>query len=101
MTTLAGNRSLTDMLQHTKTGAPMTGAAVPGHWVAVTPSDATDLTGCISLYVGGTGAVAVRTVGAPATTVTFSGVGAGAFIPGTFTRVMAATTATLILAGYP
>lgn len=101
MTVVSGNRTLQDSLQSTKTGAPMVGAGIPGHWVTVTPSDATDLTGCIGIYVGGTGNVAARAVGAPGTTVTFSAVPVGGFIPGTFTRVMAATTATLILAAYP
>lgn len=74
--------------------------SMPGRWAAVTPSDSTDLTGCIGLYVGGTGNVAVRTLNAAETTVTFSSAPAGSFIPGNFTRVMAATTATSILAAF-
>ncbi len=73
---------------------------MPSSWAAVTPSDSTDLTGTIGLYVGGAGNVAVRTLNDPSTTVTFSSVPAGTFIPGNFTRVMEATTASSILAAY-
>ena len=76
-------------------------ANIPSRWVACTPSDATDLTGSIGLYVGGDGNVAVRTLNDSGTTVTFTGAVAGNIIPGNFTRVMAATTATLILIAYP
>jgi len=76
-------------------------ASMPSRWVACTPSDATDLTGSIGLYVGGTGAVAARTLNDSATTITFAAVPSGFFIPGNFTRVMAATTATSILVAYP
>ena len=75
-------------------------ANIPSRWLDVTPSDSTDLTGCIGLYIGGAGNVAVRTLNAPSTTVTFTAPPVGTFIPGNFTRVMAATTATLILAAY-
>lgn len=75
-------------------------AQIPSRWVTCTPSDATDLTGSIGLYVGGTGDVSVRCLNAPDTTVTFATVPAGTFIPGNFTRVMAATTATTILIAY-
>lgn len=64
--------------------------------VAVTPSDATDLTGVRGLYVGGEGDVVVRMVNAPSTTVTISSVAAGTILPVRVTRVMAATTATAI-----
>jgi len=74
---------------------------MPSTWAAVTKSDTTDLTGCIGIYVGGTGDVAVRTLNNASTTVTFSSVPVGTFIPGNFTRVMAATTATNMLAAYP
>lgn len=74
---------------------------MPSRWVTVTPSDATDLTGSIGLYVGGTGDVSARTLNNPGTTVVFATVPAGTFIPGNFTRVMAATTATTILVAYP
>lgn len=75
-------------------------AGTPSRWVTCTPSDATDLTGSIGLYVGGTGNVSVRCLNAPDTTVVFATVPAGSFIPGNFTRVMAATTATTILVAY-
>lgn len=75
-------------------------AQIPSRWVACTPSDSTDLTGCIGLYIGGAGNVAVRCLNAPSTTVTFTAPPVGSFIPGNFTRVMAATTATLILVAY-
>lgn len=74
---------------------------MPSRWVAVTPSDSTDLTGSIGLYIGGTGDVAVRTLNDASTTVTFTAVPVGVTLPGNFTRVMAATTATAILVAYP
>ena len=74
---------------------------MPSRWVSCTPSDATDLTGCIGLYVGGTGNVAARTLNDSSTTITFASVPSGFFIPGNFTRVMAARTATSILIAYP
>ena len=76
-------------------------ASMPSRWVACTPSDATDLTGSVGLYIGGAGNVAVRTLNDSGTTVTFTAPPVGTFIPGNFTRVMAATTATLILIAYP
>ncbi len=75
-------------------------ASIPSRWVTCTPSDATDLTGSIGLYVGGVGDVSVRCLNADQTTVVFEDVPVGTFIPGNFTRVMAATTATLILVAY-
>lgn len=74
---------------------------MPSRWVTVTPSDDTDLTGSIGLYVGGTGNVSARTLNNASTTVVFATVPAGTFIAGNFTRVMAATTATTILVAYP
>lgn len=68
--------------------------------VAVTASDSTDLTGARGLLVGGAGDVAVRMINAPDTTVTMTGVTAGAILPLRVTRVMAATTATNITALY-
>ena len=75
-------------------------AGTPSRWVTCTPSDTTDITGSIGLYVGGTGNVSVRTLNDPNTTVVFATVPAGTLLPGNFTRVMAATTATTILIGY-
>ena len=68
--------------------------------VAVTASDSTDLTGARGLLVGGAGNLAVRMINAPDTTVTITGVTAGAILPLRVTRVMAATTATNITALY-
>jgi hypothetical protein len=73
---------------------------IPSRWVACTPSDSTDLAGSVGLYIGGTGNVAVRCLNDQLTTVTFNAVPVGTFIPGNFTRVMAATSATLILVAY-
>jgi hypothetical protein len=101
MTKTADGRLLADTIVATKTGAPMTGAAIPGRWATVTPSDATDLSGSIGIYVGGAGNVHVRCADDPTTTVIFTAPPVGTFIPGHFTRVMAATTATLLLAAYP
>ena len=75
-------------------------ASMPSRWVTCTKSDATDLTGSVGLYVGGTGDVTVRTLNDDQTSVVFSAVPVGTFIPGNFTRVMNATTATLILVAY-
>jgi hypothetical protein len=71
----------------------------PTIWTAVAKSDSTDLTGLATkgLLVGGAGDIAVRLSGAPSTTVTQTVV-AGQYLPGNFTRVMAATTATGITA---
>lgn len=75
--------------------------ADPGDKVAaVTASDATDLTGARGLYIGVGGDVAVRCVNSSSTTVTFVGVPAGTILPIRVTRVMAATTATSIVAIY-
>ncbi len=73
---------------------------VPSRYVTCTPSDATDLTGSIGLYIGGAGNVSARTLNDPSTTVVFTAPRVGTYIPGNFTRVMAATTATLILVAY-
>lgn len=75
--------------------------SLPSRWVTVTASDDTDLTGSIGLYVGVAGNVSARTLNNASTTVVFVAVPVGTFIPGNFTRVMAATTATSILAAYP
>lgn len=75
-------------------------ASTPSRWVTCTPSDSTDLTGSVGLYVGTTGNVSARTLNDSGTTVVFGTVPAGSFIPGNFTRVMAATTASAILIAY-
>jgi len=67
---------------------------------AVTASDATDLTGARALYVGGAGDLALRCIHSPETTVTLVGVPVGSIIPVQVTRVMAASTATNIVAIY-
>ena len=66
---------------------------------AVTPSDDTDLTGTRGLYIGGDGDVLIRTIFTDST-VTFAAVPAGSILPVQATRVMAATTATNIVALY-
>lgn len=73
-------------------GAPAT------RGVAVTPSDTTVL-GCRMIYVGGAGDVAVQFVDGGAT-VTFTAPTVGAVLPVSAYRVMAATTATAIVALY-
>jgi hypothetical protein len=65
---------------------------------AVTPSDSTDLTGCRALWIGGAGNVALRCVD-DTNTVTLV-VPAGTLLPVFAARVMAATTATSIVAFY-
>ncbi len=67
---------------------------------AVTPSDTVDLAFASKrLWVGGTGAVKVNTVGGPA--VTYTGVPAGAYLNVRASRVYATgTTATNIVAEY-
>lgn len=64
---------------------------------AVTKSDSTVISGCRGLYVGGTGDVAVKCKGMD-TAVTFVGVPAGTILPVRAEYVMAATTATSIVA---
>lgn len=73
-------------------GAP----AVRG--VAVTPSDDTVL-GCRAIYVGGAGNVAVQFVDG-GSTITFTAPTVGAVLPVSAYRIMAATTATLLIALY-
>lgn len=66
---------------------------------AVTTSDSADIENTRSLFVGGAGDVKVTLLGG--SVLTFSGVGAGTFMPIQATRVWATgTTATLILALY-
>ena len=68
--------------------------------VVVTPSDSADLAEpCRAIYVGGTGNLAVKTLGNAAATVLFSAVPAGAVLPIRCSRIMSTnTTATLIVA---
>lgn len=74
---------------------------VPSDFIACTPSDSTVVTGCYGVYVGGAGDLAVRGIGSTSgTTVTLVGVPAGTFVPGRFSRIMAATTATNIVLLY-
>lgn len=74
--------------------------APASHAAAVTPSDTTDLSFATKrIWVGGTGAVKVNTVGGE--TVTYTGVPAGAYLNVRATRVYATgTTATNIVAEY-
>lgn len=65
-----------------------------GDAVAITKSD-TESNTFSSIYVGGTGAVTVLTE--EGTTVTFSAVPVGTIIPIRTRRVLAATTATLLV----
>lgn len=65
---------------------------------SVTPSDSTDLSGCRALWVGGAGNLVV--MAANDTVAVTLVVPAGVLIPVFARRVMAATTATLIVALY-
>ena len=67
--------------------------------VAVTPSDTTDLGVTRGLYVGGAGNVVV-TMAEQGTNITFVDVPAGTFMPIQVRLVMAATSASSILALY-
>lgn len=69
-------------------------------WSAITPSDTT-LINCRGIYVGGAGAVTVS-IDSSAASVTFAAVPVGTILPVALDggRVMAATTATLLLALY-
>jgi len=71
--------------------------AVPTTSTAITPSDATDTSTIAAkgLIVSVGGSLAIRSVGAPSTTVTITVV-AGQYVPIACSRVMAATTATVI-----
>ena len=66
--------------------------------VAVTPSDSTEVS-CEALYIGGDGNVAIKHK-ADTATVTYTGLTAGMILPVKLVggRIMAATTATLIIA---
>lgn len=71
----------------------------PTKSVAVTPSDSTDLTGTATkgLWVGTAGNLSVKLSGDSSAT-TWKNVASGTYVPGNFIRVMAATTATDIVA---
>lgn len=76
-------------------------AASPAYkWVAITPSDATNMkAGCRGVYVGGAGNVAA--VGQDDVAETFTAVPVGTFMPIQPKRINATgTTATLLLALY-
>lgn len=66
---------------------------------AVTPSDSTDLTGARALWVGGAGNLSIKCVDDSAA-VTIAVPNAGILLPLFVSRVMAATTATSIVALY-
>lgn len=66
---------------------------------AVTPSDTTDLTGCRGLWVGGSGNLSIKCVD-DANAVTIVIPNSGVLLPLFVSRVMAATTATSIVALY-
>lgn len=68
--------------------------------VAITPSDSTDLTGVRAIYVGGAGNLSVRLVRDPTTTLVFTAPPVGSVLELRVTRVMAATTATLLVGLY-
>lgn len=67
--------------------------------VAITPSDATDLTGIKQIVVGGAGTLIVRLTRDPNTSLTLT-VPAGFVFKGSVTRVMAASGATLLVGFY-
>ena len=87
-----------DVLKSNGSGAALVSSVVPTTATAITASDSTDVTATTAggILVGGAGNLAVRTVGAPSTTVTIAVV-AGQYVPVQCTRVMAATTATGIV----
>ncbi len=66
---------------------------------AVTPSDSTDLSGCRGIYVGGAGNLSVRMRNG-GNTVVFTAPPVGTVLHISIDRVMAATTATLLIALY-
>ncbi len=66
-----------------------------GYFSALTKSDDTVLEGIRGLYVGGTGDVTVK--GLDGVEVTFKAVPVATVLPISITRLMAATTATLVL----
>lgn len=76
---------------------PASAADPANDFAAVTKSDSTVLSGVRALYIGGAGDVVVRSAGS-STSVTFKAVPAGTILPAQAEKVMAATTATDIVA---
>ena len=72
--------------------------AQPTTSVAITPSDSTDLTATVTkgLWVGVAGNLSVK-LSADSVAVTIANVPSGTYVPGAFSRVMAASTATSIV----
>ena len=70
---------------------------VPSDAAAVTASDSTEV-GFVGVYVGGTGNLAVKTVGG--TTLTFPNVPAGTVIPIQCIRVMSTNTTASSIVGF-
>jgi hypothetical protein len=69
---------------------------IPSRFINVTPNDSTPLNGVISLLIGGAGSLVIQGTDGQSATIA---VIAGQEVHGKFTRVMAATTATSIVAG--
>ena len=87
-----------DILHSNGNGAALVDSVVPSTATAITASDSTDVSATTSkgVLVGGAGNLALRSIGAPTTTVTIAVV-AGQYVPIQCSRVMAATTATGIV----
>jgi len=79
-------------------GVPDINAAVYG--IAVNKSDTTILNATRALWVGGAGDLSVQFANALGATVVLKAAGDGALIPISVVRVMAATTATDVVALY-
>lgn len=69
---------------------------VADHAAAVVPSDVTVISPTLGIYVGGAGNVTVTTL--DGTLITFTAPPVGSIIPIRCNKVMAATTATLLIA---
>lgn len=104
-----GNAALTSIDGHvdgleasaTATAASLLLIQQPTRSAAVTKSDSTDITATATkgLWVGTAGDLSVKYAGDSAAT-TLKGVAAGTYVPGAFSRVMAATTAADIVSLY-
>ena len=101
MTKVTDGRQIQDVVINDPAGNPVSAATIPSKWSTCTPSDSTNLTNSVGLYVGVGGNISARLLSDPTTTVVFANLPSGTFVPGKFTRVMAATTAGSILVGYP